>query len=147
MVGTRTETVVNRCIQVRHYSGVQGYAERRCPPDSYQQYVIGAPASQLYFAAPVTRLLFCRACSGRNVISGRDRRTPSNATGAKILRALQERTIQRFGSNAPIELDVRFIAATAKDLGHFREDLYYRLDLMRSIRSWLTIGQGMFANS
>jgi Sigma-54 interaction domain len=106
------------------------------------------PVLWVYFGAGVVkRLLFCRAGSRRNVISGRDHRTPSNAAGARLLRALQERTIQRLGSNAPIELDVRFIAATAKDLGHFREDLYYRLGLMRSIRSWLTIGQGMFANS
>jgi two-component system, NtrC family, response regulator AtoC len=49
---------------------------------------------------------------------------------AKLLRALQERTIERLGSNTPIELDVRFIAATAQDLGHFREDLYYRLNVV-----------------
>ena len=55
---------------------------------------------------------------------------------AKLLRALQERTIERLGSNTPIKLDVRFIAATARDLsalvptGHFREDLYYRLNVV-----------------
>src|SRR5207302_7812788 len=39
-------------------------------------------------------------------------------------------TIERLGSNAPIQLDVRFIAATAQDLGRFREDLYYRLNVV-----------------
>ena len=52
---------------------------------------------------------------------------------AKILRAVQEREIERVGGNEPIPVDVRVIAATHRDLaalmqdGRFREDLYYRL--------------------
>ena len=55
----------------------------------------------------------------------------------KILRFLQERVIERVGSNTPIELDVRIIAATNSDLaekiktGSFREDLYYRLSVIQ----------------
>jgi len=55
----------------------------------------------------------------------------------KILRFLQERVIERVGSNTPIELDVRVIAATNSDLtkkikdGVFREDLYYRLSVIQ----------------
>ena len=51
----------------------------------------------------------------------------------KILRLLQERTFSRLGSNAEIKTNVRFIAATSRDLEElmsknlFREDLYYRL--------------------
>jgi two-component system NtrC family response regulator len=51
----------------------------------------------------------------------------------KLLRAIQERTIERVGAGVPIHVDVRLISATNKDLraeiaeGNFREDLYYRL--------------------
>lgn len=54
----------------------------------------------------------------------------------KILRFLQEKVIERVGSNLPIALDVRVIAATNSDLkkrieqGSFREDLFYRLSVI-----------------
>ena len=53
----------------------------------------------------------------------------------KLLRFLQERTFSRIGSNVEIRSDVRFIAATSRNLermmaeGKFREDLYYRLSV------------------
>ncbi|MCS7155143.1 MAG: sigma-54 dependent transcriptional regulator, partial [Bacteroidetes bacterium] len=52
---------------------------------------------------------------------------------AKVLRALEERHVQRIGGRRPIPVDVRILAATNKDLaalvraGAFREDLYHRL--------------------
>ncbi|MFQ5329430.1 MAG: sigma-54-dependent transcriptional regulator [Thermodesulfobacteriota bacterium] len=57
-------------------------------------------------------------------------------TQAKVLRILQEQRFERVGGTATIEVDVRVIAATNKDLteeikrGEFREDLYYRLNVI-----------------
>jgi two-component system nitrogen regulation response regulator GlnG len=59
------------------------------------------------------------------------------ATQAKILRVLQNGTIERVGGNNPITVDVRIIAATNKRLEEavaareFREDLFYRLNVVR----------------
>ncbi len=58
------------------------------------------------------------------------------AMQVKLLRVLQERSIQRLGSNHAVPLDVRVIAASKEDLkdfsdqGKFRSDLYYRLNLI-----------------
>ncbi|MCG3155906.1 MAG: Regulatory protein AtoC [bacterium] len=58
------------------------------------------------------------------------------STQAKILRVLQDQTFTRLGGNRAIEVDVRVIAATNKDLwteiemGNFRADLYYRLNVV-----------------
>ncbi|MSS72514.1 MAG: sigma-54-dependent Fis family transcriptional regulator [Candidatus Latescibacteria bacterium] len=58
------------------------------------------------------------------------------ATQAKILRVLQDGTFQRLGGDVEVKVDVRVIAATHRDLeadvqaGRFREDLYYRLNVV-----------------
>jgi len=57
-------------------------------------------------------------------------------TQSKVLRALEEREIQRVGGARPVPVDARIIAATNKDLqkavacGEFREDLFYRLNVV-----------------
>ena len=56
---------------------------------------------------------------------------------AKLLRALQEREVERVGASRPIKINTRVIAASNVDLlslvkqGLFREDLYYRLNVVR----------------
>ncbi|MGB7573285.1 MAG: sigma-54 dependent transcriptional regulator [Thermodesulfobacteriota bacterium] len=54
----------------------------------------------------------------------------------KLLRVLQEGEIRRIGESKPIQIDVRIVAATVRDLskevneGRFREDLFYRLNVL-----------------
>src|SRR5207247_2712731 len=56
-------------------------------------------------------------------------------TGTALRRVLQEREFERIGSNQPIAVDVRVLAATNRDLqaamaaGTFRQDLFYRLNV------------------
>jgi DNA-binding NtrC family response regulator len=55
---------------------------------------------------------------------------------AKLLRAIQEREIDRVGGSAPIKVDIRLLATSNRDLreevgkGNFRDDLYFRLNVM-----------------
>ncbi|MDF7798817.1 sigma-54 dependent transcriptional regulator [Pontiellaceae bacterium B1224] len=63
----------------------------------------------------------------------------SSAVQAKVLTAIEDRSIRRIGGNRQIDVDVRVIAATNRDLhdavecGEFREDLLHRLDLFRLV--------------
>ena len=56
---------------------------------------------------------------------------------AKLLRAIQEREIDRVGGSKPIKVDIRLLATSNRDLqeevkkGNFREDLYFRLNVVR----------------
>lgn len=58
------------------------------------------------------------------------------STQGKLLRTLESKTVERIGSNQPIDLDLRLISATNKDLKHeiedglFREDLLYRINTL-----------------
>lgn len=59
------------------------------------------------------------------------------AIQAKLLRVLEERSLRRLGDNRPVPVDIRFVAATNRDLqdaiqqNTFREDLFYRLNVIR----------------
>jgi len=57
------------------------------------------------------------------------------ATQVKLLRVLEEKEIERVGEHTPIQVDVRIVSATHRNLdelierGHFREDLYFRINV------------------
>jgi len=57
-------------------------------------------------------------------------------TQAKILRAIESKTFQRIGGGRTLRMDVRILVSTNKDIeqeikqGNFREDLYYRLNVI-----------------
>jgi len=75
----------------------------------------------------------------------------STGLQAKLLRALETREVTRVGAVAPIAIDVRFIAATHRDLAteiasqRFRADLYYRLDGVSFVIPPLRERRGMIA--
>ncbi len=61
----------------------------------------------------------------------------SSQVQVKLLRVIQQKEITRMGLSTPIEIDIRIVAATNKDIkreiqaGRFREDLYYRLNVVK----------------
>lgn len=89
-----------------------------------------------FTGAAERRLGLFESASGGTVFLDEVGDLPPDAQ-TSLLRVLQEGTIERVGSNQPIHVDVRIIAATHVDLeqaveaGHFRRDLYYRLNVLR----------------
>ncbi len=90
-----------------------------------------ASSAGVHRRGPVARRLF-RARERRHAFLGRDRVLTYRAQG-KVLRAIQERKIERVGGTKTVPIDVRVVAASNVDLseevraGRFRQDLYFRL--------------------
>ena len=123
-----------------HYAGkrrTQKYVEVNCaaiPDGLLESEFFGYKKAHL-----PARCMICRVNSFRRTaarcFSMRWRKCPLSMQ-AKFLRALQERVVTPIGGTESINVDVRVVAATNRDLfrmveeGKFREDLYYRLHVM-----------------
>ena len=89
-----------------------------------------------FTGATATKIGILETASGGTAFMDEIADMPFSMQG-KLLRVIQEKQIMRVGANKPIQLDLRFIAATNKDLkkavqeGRFREDLYFRLNVVQ----------------
>ena len=88
-----------------------------------------------YTGATATKIGLLESADGGTVFLDEISEMPLSMQ-VKLLRVIQEKRILRVGSTKPIDLDIRIIAATNKDLkqaiceGSFRNDLYYRLNVV-----------------
>ncbi|MEJ2717490.1 MAG: sigma-54 dependent transcriptional regulator [Deltaproteobacteria bacterium] len=91
-----------------------------------------------FTGATATKIGILETAHGGTVLMDEIGDMPLSMQG-KLLRVIQEKQIMRVGSNKPIQLDLRFITATNKDLkraikeGRFREDLYFRLNVVQIV--------------
>ncbi|MGO8878942.1 MAG: sigma-54-dependent transcriptional regulator [Desulfomonilaceae bacterium] len=89
-----------------------------------------------FTGATATKIGILETASGGTAFMDEIADMPLSMQG-KLLRVIQEKQIMRVGANKPIQLDLRFIAATNKDLKkavqevRFREDLYFRLNVVQ----------------
>jgi two-component system, NtrC family, C4-dicarboxylate transport response regulator DctD len=104
------------------------------PPDIFESELFGHEAGA-FTGAQKQRIGKLEHANGGTVFLDEIESMPLDLQ-AKLLRAIEDRTIVRLGSNKQIPLDVRFVAATKADLpveakaGRFRADLYYRLNVI-----------------
>jgi DNA-binding NtrC family response regulator len=89
-----------------------------------------------FTGATATKIGLLESANGGTVFLDEIGEMPLNMQ-VKLLHVIQERRILRVGGTQPIDLDIRIVAATNKDLqeamaaGQFREDLFYRLNVVR----------------
>ncbi|WP_293294393.1 sigma-54 dependent transcriptional regulator [Oricola sp.] len=114
-----------------------GFVALNCaalPPDIFESELFGHEAGA-FTGASKQRIGKLEHANGGTVFLDEIESMPLDLQ-AKLLRAIEERAIERLGSNKRIPLDVRFVAATKSDLsdeakaGRFRADLYYRLNVV-----------------
>jgi two-component system nitrogen regulation response regulator GlnG len=135
--GTGKELVA-RCIHQHSLRSVKPFMAVNCAaiPDNLIESELFGHEKGAFTGATQQRLGKFELCDGGTLFLDEigDMALP---TQTKILRALQEGEIQRVGSEKTVKVDVRLIAATNRDLEKmveekdFREDLYYRLNVMR----------------
>ncbi len=104
-------------------------------PESLAEAELFGAEKGAYTGANKTRIGKFEAANGGTIFLDEIGELPA-VLQSKLLRFLQEGTITRVGSNQEIELDVRVVSATNRELlnevetGNFREDLYYRLNVI-----------------
>ena len=134
--GTGKELVA-RQVHVQSRRAAEPFVEVNCaaiPEDLIESELFGHEKGA--FTGAIARKLGKFELAHRGTLFLDEIADMSLKTQAKVLRVLQESKFERVGGNEPIEVDVRVIAATNKDLekeiaaGTFREDLYYRLAVL-----------------
>jgi two-component system C4-dicarboxylate transport response regulator DctD len=128
--------LVARCLHEASPRRNANYVAINCgglPDTLFESEVFGHEAGA-YTGAAKRRIGRIEYASGGTLFLDEIESMPA-AMQVKLLRVLQERTLERLGSNTPIPVDCRVIAATKVDLcalveqGLFRADLYYRLNV------------------
>ncbi len=134
--GTGKELVA-RCIHAKSPRADHPFVEVNCaaiPSELIESELFGHEKGAFTSAIKQRRGKFEQAMGGTLFLD--EIGDMSLAAQAKVLRALQERKICRVGSDRDIDVDVRVIAATNKDIhaeieaGNFREDLYHRIGVI-----------------
>jgi two-component system C4-dicarboxylate transport response regulator DctD len=129
--------VVARALHDFSARAPAGFVALNCaalPPDIFESELFGHEAGA-FTGASKQRIGKLEHANGGTVFLDEIESMPLDLQ-AKLLRAIEERAIERLGSNKRIPLDVRFVAATKSDLGQeaeagrFRADLFYRLNVV-----------------
>ncbi len=131
--GTGKEVVAKALHDFSSRSG-KSYVAINCaaiPSEMFESELFGHEAGA-FTGAKGLRIGKLEHANGGTVLLDEIESMPLTAQ-SKVLRVIQERVVERLGSNRLIPIDVRFVVATKADLkkaaadGHFRSDLYFRL--------------------
>jgi len=134
--GTGKELVA-RCLHDFSRRQARPYVALNCgglPENLFESEIFGHEA-HAFTGAAKRRIGKIEHANGGSLFLDEIESMPINLQ-IKLLRVLQEQTLERLGSNQPIAVDCRVIAATKADLdemgrhGQFRSDLYYRLNVV-----------------
>jgi len=129
--------VIARELHRRSDRRAQPFVKVNCaalPPDLLESEMFGHERGA-FTGAGTTRVGKFEFADRGTILLDEIGETPP-ALQAKLLHVIQDRQLTRLGSNRPIEVDARILAATNQDLeamiraGTFREDLYYRLQVI-----------------